>query len=368
MNPPVPRHRSRRWRWILGAAVVAVLAVVVGGAISARKNRAAPATLPPIPYATPDPRQPPMAFTYFYYWYDLPSGPHSGALTDRPAEPDASYRNVAWFEKQLRDMTDAGIDVALAVYWGPAEPSSDVGLANMAQAAQHLRAQGVEPPRIGLFLDTGLIGRWPQKQRDLTDPDNQRRFYDLVHTFYTTLPRDQWAVVDGRPVVWLWASWFNISFDQSFFDYLTSRFQADFGVSPYVVAEASWRFATRADASGSKPDPNRPIRIDNFYVWGAALTGFRDAGTGIAEVGPGYDERQLDGPGRSGRYALREDGAFYERSLEGAIASGRRLLAIETWNEFHEASDIADSVQYGRRYIEITRSYLDRFKAQPIAP
>ena len=335
------------------------------GFVASRQRPAPAVTLPPLVSPTEDSDQPPMAFTYFYYWYDLPAGPHSGALTDRPAEADASYRDVAWFRKQLSDMSDAGIDVALAVYWGNAEPSSDIGLANMAAAASQLRTAGGAPPRIGMFFDTGLIGRWPKRQRDLTDPANQSRFYSLVHTFFTLLPRDQWALVDGRPVLWLWASWFDISFDQSFFDYISGRFRNEFGVRPYIVAESSWRFATRA---GHGPTTAQPIHIDNFYTWGAALDGYRDTGTGVASVGPGYDERKLDGPGRSGRFADRAGGQFYERNFNAALASGRRMLVIETWNEFHEASDVADSREYGRTYIDMTKRLLERFKAKYATP
>jgi Domain of unknown function (DUF5010) len=362
---PLRRQRRRPGRrfWLIASLGVVAVVFFVGFVASALQRAPAATPLPPFPTAAADPNQAPLAFTYFYYWYDLPGGTHSGALTDRPADANASYRDVGWFKTQLTDMNDAGIDVALADYWGPAEPSSDVGLANMAQASHELTGAGAPSPKIGMFLDTGLIGRWPQAQRDLTKTENQQRFYDLVHTFFSILPRDEWALVDGRPVLWMWASWFDISFDQSFFDNLSSRFQADFGVRPYVVAEASWRFATLNDGSGLRPDPSRPIRIDNFYVWGAALNGFRDAGAGVAEVGPGYDERQLDGPGRSGRYAPRDGGSFYEEQLAGALASKRRFIAIETWDEFHEASDIADSTEYGRMYIELTRRYLDRFGA-----
>jgi hypothetical protein len=361
------RPRRRRWRrWLAAITATSVAAVLVIGFVASRQEPAAAPDLPPL---TPPPQEsnlPPTAFTYFYYWYDLPSGPHSGALTDQPAEPDASYRNVSWFKKQLSDMSDAGVDVALAVYWGPAEPSSDVGLVNMSTAAGELRKDGLSPPHIAMFFDTGLIGRWPKSQRDLTDPQNQSRFYSLVHTFYLLLPRDQWALIDGRPVVWMWASWFDISFDQSFFDYLYRRFEDDFGVRPYIVAEASWRFETKVGHGGV--NPARPIHIDNFYVWGAALDGYRDAGTGIASVGPGYDERKLDGPGRSGRYADRENGQFYERNFAAALNSGRRLIVLETWNEFHEASDLADSVQYGRTYINVTRRLTDQFRAKYRSP
>ncbi len=368
--------RRRRWPFVVaGSGVVLVVFLVVAAIISQDEQGGEP---PPLPTVTPDQGQanvtgqeslPPMVLAYFYYWYDLPDGPHSAELTDRPAEPDASYENVDWFEKQLADMEDAGIDVALAVYWGPEEPSSDIGLANMAQAADALLEAGRDPPLIGMFLDTGLIGRWSKGQRDLTKQDNQQRVYELIRTFYTILPRHQWALIDNRPVVWLWAAYFDITFEQSFFDYVSSRFTLDFGVEPYIVGENSWRFAIEPGflGFGTRVETDKPIRLDDFYVWAASLEGFSDPVGGIAQVGPGFDERELTGPGRSGRFAEREGGDFYRRNLEAAIASGRRLLAIETWNEFHEANDIADSVEYGRRYIDITREYVDRFKAQAAA-
>ena len=36
---------------------------------------------------------------------------------------------------------------------------------------------------------------------------------------------------------------------------------------------------------------------------------------------------------------------------------------IETWDEFHEGTDIAESKEYGRQYIELTRKYSDLFKS-----
>ncbi len=35
---------------------------------------------------------------------------------------------------------------------------------------------------------------------------------------------------------------------------------------------------------------------------------------------------------------------------------------IETWDEFHEGTDIAESKEYGRQYIGLTRKYSERFK------
>jgi hypothetical protein len=358
--------KRRRWlRWTLAIASVPIagfLALVFLAAVADCRQE------PPKPspgVTSLSPGQPKLIFTYFYYWYDLPSGPHSGALTDHPVDPAASYLDVDWMRTQLSDMESAGIDAALAVYWGAEEPSSDVGLQNMVQASSALLAEGHAPPRIGLFLDTGLIGRWPEGERDLRKDENRERVYQLVKTFYTTVPRDQWSLIEGRPVFWLWGSWLNIRFDQGFFDYVSRRFNEDFKTTPYIVADNSWRYAiTSGFFGGTKTDNSQPIRIDDFYSWGASITGYRDEGGNIAQIGPGYDERLLGGSSdRTGRVTHRNNGAFYRQSWDAAIASNKRFVAIETWNEFHEASDIADSVEYGRQYIDLTRTYATKFKA-----
>ena len=301
-----------------------------------------------------------LVATYFYYWYDLPSGPHSTQLTDRPKDPATSYRNVGWFKRQFSDMTEAGIDVALAVYWGPAEPSSGPGLVNMARAVNELRAEGKRAPSIAIFLDTGTVAQWPLAQRDLTKPENRARFYALVKTFYEALSRDQWAVVDGKVLFWMWAAWFDIKFDRAFFDYVAEQFAKDFGMPLYVVGDSSWRYAS---GPANLPVQQRPqMPLDAYYEWGASLRGFSDLRSGVAQVGPGYDERPLKAASRSDRFADREGGLFYERQLQQAVASKNRILAIETWNEFHEASEIAETVEYGRQYLDLTRKYTELFK------
>jgi len=355
------RSDRNTW-WLVAAAGLGIAAIVLALVASACKGEEKPAAFTPAPTGLSD-AQSRLVFTYLYYWYDLPNGPHSTALTNRPAEPDASYANAGWLRKQLEDMEYAGIDVALAVYWGDEEPSSDVGLENMARAASELRGEGKHPPSIGLFFDTGLIGRWPMGQRDLTDDENRERVYALVNRFYGIVPRDQWASVEGRPVIWLWGSWLGIRFNQGFFDYLYARFTADWGVRPYIVADNSWRFAIKGKLfGGTEQDKSRPITVDDWYSWGASLTGYREEGGNIAQIGPGYDERQLKSSDRTGRFTDRADGRFYQRSWDEAIASGKRFVAIETWNEFHEASGIADSMEYGRRYLDITRDAASRFK------
>ena len=50
-----------------------------------------------------------------------------------------------------------------------------------------------------------------------------------------------------------------------------------------------------------------------------------------------------------------------ERSNEHCLSPAGM---VETWNEFHEGTDVAESQEYGRQYIEMTREYAERFKAE----
>jgi hypothetical protein len=217
--------------------------------------------------------------------------------------------------------------------------------------------RGETAPRIGLFLDTTIVG-----MRDLTTAMGKQWFYSNFKDFFTRIPREQWAVTGGRPIVFLFTSDFTAAVDQSTFDYVYERFQADFGIRPYIVREVSWDYPILRWEQGERVrDMDHPIRTDNSYLWAASIHGYIDRG-GVAAVGPGYDERGI--PGRSGTYTDRENGDFYKRALAAAISSGKPLVAIETWNEMHEASGIAESLEYGRTYIELTRAFATQFHAR----
>ncbi|MDQ6879997.1 MAG: DUF5010 domain-containing protein [Candidatus Dormibacteraeota bacterium] len=312
-------------------------------------RRTAPTVKPSLGRSVTPTQPEPLVFTYFFYWYDAGTGQHMTPLADHPVSPPRpSWHNVDWYTKELTDMRYAGIDVVLPVYWGSGEVWSTNGLGYLVQARDQVAAGGGGAPAVGMFFDTTILG-----SRDLTQPANMALFYANVKDFYSRIPARMWVRVQGRPVVWLYWPPVGITFNQAVFDYTYDSFTRDFGIRPYIVSEVRWECAvTGWNATAPVQDCTHRIGTDASYEWNVAYNGYWGRGT-VAAVGPGYNESGI--AGRRGVVRPRAGGEWYRTNFEKAAASKRRLLVIETWNEFHEASDVSESVEYGRTYVEYTR-------------
>lgn len=297
--------------------------------------------------------------TYYFYWYDEGSKEHveyadgGDMLTTHPKSlGDFSYKSVTWHKQQLRDMIAAGIDVLLPVFWGaPSEQDpqallhwSYAGIAPLVQAREELLGEGLNPPSIGLFYDTSTLqhNEW-RYHADMTTDYGREWFYATVRDFFSMIPPKHWAMIDGQPIVLLYAAAFAKNYDQSVIDYTKQQFAQDFsGRVPYIVPEVSWN-----------------VEADGKVAWGGAL-GLKQPG--VSSLGPGYDHSAVRG--RSPLVVDRRGGEFYEEQWQEFLQHPSNMVVIETWNEFHEGTDIADSREYGRQYLELTRKYVDQFKQE----
>ncbi|GEM_PF-3087554 len=349
-------------------------------------NPAAPAVLAPArgPYidggldasrATSFSSSDKLAMTYLFYWYDKNTNLHvlqsddKDYLKDHPPtldNPDFSYTSVAWFEKQLKDMNGAGIDVVLPVYWGfpidkqSANPSnhdnelstatnnawSNIGLTNLVQAARNLNAQGIKTPKIGMFYDTSTLYFNDVRRMNLKLDSDRPFFWGTVRDFWSQIPPELWAQIDGKPVTATFSSNFAVDYDQGAFDYLRGQFRQHFGGKEiYLINHVSWN----------------GISSEKTTDWGTTR-GITI--NGVVQVGAGYDDSLA--PGRGPSIRARDNGKFYSANWDAAIKSGKKIIIVETWNEFHEASDIAESKEYGRQYINLTKQFVTLWKSPVI--
>jgi len=311
-----------------------------------------------------------LATTYYFYWHDLTDPARNARYVSRQFDspPDLDHYSFLLpetHERQFNDMLDAGLDFVLPVYWGePGHPGrttsqtfphywSTEGIPPMVQALDRLSAAG-KHLQVGMFYDTTILAN-----ADLTTPDGKEYFYINVRDFFSRIPTKYWAAIGGKPIVWLYDTLWISKFDQSSLDYLSDRFAKDFnGLRPYVVRETQWE-------NSKGVTPLQKPRSDGLYGWGAAPSGYNaDPKFTVAEVGPGFRNTAYctGGPAKNCFDIDRQNGAFYERQLQQAVAGPHNILAVETWNEFSEGTDVAETVQYERRYIQLTRQYADRFK------
>ncbi|MGQ9730369.1 MAG: DUF5010 domain-containing protein [Candidatus Zipacnadales bacterium] len=296
----------------------------------------------------------PIVGTYLFYWYDVYSGAHlldhdgtDACTTHPPTWEDYSYHSTRWWREQLTDIAAAGIDFAAPVYWGyPGgyDGWSFQGLPHLVRACDYMRRMGETCPKIALFYDTSTLAHNGENRRiDLSTDDGKAWFYCTIRDFWSFIPPRHWAAIEGRPIILLYASAFAAKQDPALFPYVRKRFQADFGVDPYLIKQTSWEG-----------------EADSTCNWGGAL-GLSMAG--CAALGPGYDHSAV--PGRQPLIRDREGGAFYARNWETLLRFNPtrrpKLVMVETWNEFHEGTDVAASKEYGRQYIELTRKYADLF-------
>jgi len=303
----------------------------------------------------------PIAGTYFFYWYDDVSEAHfidgdgTDALTDHPTRREGySYLRPAWWESEMREVRAAGIDFILPVYWGvPGRPDewSFRGLPPLVEAWDRLEAAGEKPPMVGLFYDTSTLQYNATGARiDLGTERGRDWFYGTIRDFFSMIPPRMWIIRRGGPIVFLYGAGFHTGEWPGMYDALRERFARDFGCRPYFVKEISW-----------------PGEADATYAWGGAL-GLKLFS--VAALGPGYDHSAV--PGRTPLVVPREDGAFYRRNWERLLTyrPPRRpsIVMVETWNELHEGTEIAETKEYGRAYIEMTAKYTALFHKGVVLP
>ncbi|HEX6971053.1 MAG TPA: DUF5010 domain-containing protein [Limnochordia bacterium] len=331
--------------------VTAVVIALLWSALTAGVSAAAETPA----YDSWDSSQDRIVGTYYFMWYKYgePNRPGffnhitnpdgSDALTFHPPHLEMmDYTNVEWHKLELLDMIDAGIDVVIVDWWaGPSLVDWSIeALRTFAQAQQELIAAGYAPPKVAMLYETaGLIIH--RDLRDLTQGRGLDTFYQGIRVFFHLVPPALWARWDGRPMIWTYVPESRAFYDRDVFNRIKARFDAEFGVTPYVIKEASWN--AEADAS---------------YHWGAALTGVKFGD--VVSVSPGWDARGV--PGNTIPPVSRRGGARYETAWLMALARRPRIVVVETWNELHEGTNVMHTVEHGRLYIELTAKHARQLK------
>jgi len=316
----------------------------------------------PLPAQAPQP----TVATHYFYWYhwptehfDEPGAPGPEGHCRHFVDPQhVSYRSVDWHAENFAAMAEAGIDAALPVYWGapgayerPNLAFARAGLGPMVEALDRLAKNGAKTVKLGLFYDTSTLANDtrgappPGGKADLTTAAGQDLFCTTVTDYFAAIGKQHWARHRGGALVVLYTSSFAGKRDGKLGNVLRERFRERFaGEALCLVADVSWG----------------AIGQDLTTSWGAALWG-PQLQRGVAQIGPGYDDRAV--PGRRTPVREREDGGFYAYSWQRAIAHRPELVLLETWNEMHEGTELCATREAGRQYVELTKTWIARLRS-----
>lgn len=295
-----------------------------------------------------------VAAAYYFYWYQkpnekTPNGRHWKNDDGTPAFMDTDesgvdmdYTSVEWHKQNLTNAWAAGLDSLILASWmlphkdylDKTEPWARDGLTALVQACEELEKEGRDFPKLSLMFDTLSLSHkvvFPEGHADLTKPEDIAMFVrGWTHPLSMIPPRFRFHY-DGKPVCMTYASEPVSKYDDQTFRYLRETMTETLGTDVYMIAKQGWF--------------KKFLRNDQFQ-WGAALHGTLSVVTAdnpvteIATLGFGYDESAV--PDRTEKRKREIDLNRFRQEFDIAVQTATFLI-FETWNEFHERTQIAPS-------------------------
>lgn len=291
----------------------------------------------PAARAEPAPEPQRVLLAFYYAWFDPDSfGP--GRTSDVPIEPYNSD-DPAVIAHQIEQARAAGIDGFIVSWLGPGN-RTDTNLARVLEQAASRNF------RVSVYVEVD----------SQAGPEETASGLAYLIDRYGHHPN--FLRKDGRPVLFFWRQ---------------QRFSPDTWASIRAQVDPDWSTLWIAEGTTAAyfnafdglhlfsiawaPEPSRPLATWAARTAAAAQTyGPR---IWIPTIMPGYDDLAV----RGGYARDRENGAYYQRTMEAALATDPQwAVVITSWNEWPEGSQIEPSASYGNAYLDLTAEFARRFK------
>lgn len=343
MNRSGSLHRL----WVL---VLATATLLAGASTATAGNARAPdvATRQHAPYTRL--ARPVLAFYYSWYHRDTWCRCH---MSDLPVTRYDSS-DISTMDRQIAEASRAGITGFISSWPGPGNTQD----ANLGQLMG----------RIALYDHTHKVhfvtSAYVESDMDAIRTNLAGAMRYLLRTYADSPSFFHWA---GKPVIFVWHP---IGNGRTLSTWAALRRQVDPAHRTLWIAEGtdvgllsvfdglhlfSAAYWGLQDGSIDSVDQSFRARIDRYNA------DHRTHGLWAAGVQPGYDDTRV--PGRAQPYrVLRNNGATYARSWNGALSSHPDWITISTFNEWFEGSMIEPSPTYGDLYLRLTKRYSAKWR------
>lgn len=297
---------------------------------------------------------------------------------DRPLFAPWDRDQQAWWNTMVEEMDQSGVSIVAAHNRGctttnPLDPEYPHGWGDMCphqlsklSAAITARGSGM---KIAMFDDLPTVGG---EYRELTgQPFNLADPNDPSHTlwqdylwlrrwerFYATVPANQRATVDGRPLIFIWDPGPDITNTQGnlslLLDYLRHQVWTTTGANPFIVVSLGFWSADTTLANQLTVGGQQVPAVDAVFSWWAGtpgvgtqvaagphnghtgatiVPGFRGWPDQVATPGPGCGQ---DGPPMGCREVSRGRGNHLIQALEKHKTTN--FVLLEGWTNVIESA------------------------------
>ncbi|MGC8834708.1 MAG: hypothetical protein ACP5R4_11715, partial [Armatimonadota bacterium] len=298
--------------------------------------------------------KPVVSFVLYYYHFQgdpkrQPPGLNvrakdgSSLLVHTPPEgigPWLSSTRVSWHRSQLEELGKVGADSALVV-WRPSRDSrvwSVPGLVAMVQALKELRSLRREHPLISAYIDLNL----PEDQRlDLNAEAGRAALYAFIHEFFQLVPPDlrfkvlmpNTAPQDAAAVVVLGSAPTANGRANGLTADLKRKFLQEFGHPLIVAGTPEWI------ERGAELDAVVPLGAKDSPE--TAATGLFTTAVISPNSHQGTESAAAFKPRSAGRIMIERWNSLYKSPPDWVI--------INSWNGYHDGTEVAPSRQHGDR-------------------
>ena len=285
---------------------------------SAPRTTAAPKPPPPPP-------PPPSGFTaaFYYGWY--PSSFSNPGTKYHPSAGQYSSNDPATVKRQIDQMRYAGMQAAIASWWGPASsPGLPYGYQTVDTAfGVGLQAAHGTPFTWSIYFESGSPAFGDRSTAAL------RSYMTYIRDHYANDPN--YLHMAGRPVIFVWPN----AGDGC--DMVQRWHDANIGF--YLVQKRfdGWQSCTGAADSWHEYAPNNYSSVLKPYSY---------------SVSPGFNRYDSQGP-----FLARDPGQF-DKAVAAMAAAPVQWKLVTTFNEWGEGTAVEPASEWGNTYLDILHNHL----------
>jgi glycoprotein endo-alpha-1,2-mannosidase len=306
-----------------------------------------------------------MAF--YYPWYGVPDGPGGAgrtvhwrridadkkdiqASTDYPSLGAYDSHDPKLIDQHCRWAKEAGIETFIVSWWGHGSFSDRA----MSGILDGCRSHGLTAC---IYYETVPKPQTPSSAAE-----------DIIKVLDKYGKHPAHLRVNGKPVVFVYGRALQ---ELGLVDWLEAMKRVNAGYEGGVTAigdqfsygaarvfDGIHTYNTAGQLRGKDPAEARQWASETYASWVQLADG---AGKISAiTVIPGYDDTKIRTPGLA---VKRCEGELYRCQWEEAMKADPHWILITSFNEWHEGSEIEPSLEYGRRYLDLTAKYAKNFTA-----